>query len=257
MDYFRNELTDKLYLRYLESFELTNETVDTTGKDAYKFIQDTYTKNLRSDLKIIDDCVKHYNIYKNKEFKHLIKLEKIGFEELTEEEFKELSFIKRFCYKNKKSKAAAEDKKLIKLERKYRKWICLAESDVTEEETIEEVAEESIKNEDVKKTENSIEVIKNYSIDEATKLLSSPRPKTAIEVLNRIVSGEVKEDNIACMGASELVEEQDKKESEGKAGDTVLSAKEEIKKNGGISLSEGTQITLEAFFNTSNEEGKT
>ena len=100
-----------------------------------------------------------------------------------------------------------------------------AESDATEEETIEEPAEESII--DIT-TESETEVVE-----------------------------EVKENDVAPEGASEPAEEEVIIESEVKAGDTSLSAKEEIKKNGGIPLSEGTQMTLEAFFNISNEEVKT
>ena len=125
LDYHKSELLDKLYIRYLTSCGLTKETEEATGKKIYDYMLDVYEKNLRYDIKLIDSEMKHYRVYKEKQLKHLLKLEKIGFNEKTTEEELKLSSKEVKKYHKTRKKFDAENKRFIKIERKFRRWVPL------------------------------------------------------------------------------------------------------------------------------------
>ncbi len=143
LDYHKSDLTDSLYLRYLKSYELTKETLDVTGAGAYNFILESYTRNLKYDLRFIDSEMKHYRVYKTKELKHLLKLEKIGFIQKSVDEELKLSLKEVKEYNRKKKKFDAENKRFIKIERKFRQWVPLAtaEQKKAEEKVAQKVTE--------------------------------------------------------------------------------------------------------------------
>ena len=77
LDYRRNDLFDKLYRRYLESFEITLETEEITGSAAYKYILDYIQKSFKLDVKNLDIEVKQYTKFMVLKRKFLVKLENL------------------------------------------------------------------------------------------------------------------------------------------------------------------------------------
>ncbi len=123
LDYRKSDLMDELYKRYLQSYELTLETEDITGASAYKFVLECYTRNLKSDIKILDTEMKYYMQFCRKERKYLIKCENLNFDYIDDGDLKEYSFIERLIYKLKRKKYEKLTKKFKKTIQKYKLYI--------------------------------------------------------------------------------------------------------------------------------------
>ena len=123
LDFRRSDLTDKLYIRYLTSYGLTLETIDKTGKEAYKFILDTYTKSLKCDLKLLELELKHYFKFKEKERKHNYKLDKLNFIEKSLDDYESLCWSKRLLYKFNHYRFNKENKRFFAIKIKFKPWI--------------------------------------------------------------------------------------------------------------------------------------
>ena len=121
LDYRKNDLLDAVYMRYLNSVELTMETEFKTGAEAERYIKSVYLKNLKADFKILDKEVIQYRKFIKKQRKHTVKLEKLGFEYL--EDLSELSIFKKVVYYIKRKLFVNENKKFVKILRKYRPYL--------------------------------------------------------------------------------------------------------------------------------------
>lgn len=115
----KRDLLDALFIRYKESFELTMETVDKLGPVAYQFVLDKFTANLKSDIKDLGSEMKYYNRYCNIERKHEVKLKKLNFKYISNEEYVALTKKGRFRYKVRKYKFEAENRRFERLTYKF------------------------------------------------------------------------------------------------------------------------------------------
>ena len=123
IDFRKSDLFDELYKRYLESYELTLETEDVTGASAYKFILDCYTRNLKADIKILDNEMKYYMQFCKKERKYEIKLENLNFNYIDDEELKTLTKKEHYLYNRKRRKFEKINNKFKKVIQKFKLYI--------------------------------------------------------------------------------------------------------------------------------------
>ena len=92
-DFRRNDCLDELYQRYLETFQNTLETSDSTGIKLYDFYLNYLLKCFKKDLKKSEfDCNKYFKFH-NKRRRYDIKFENLNFSELTLEEISNLTFF--------------------------------------------------------------------------------------------------------------------------------------------------------------------
>ncbi len=140
MDYRKSDMLDDLFNRYLNSYNLTLETEEVIGSSAYKYILECYTKNLKLDVKILDDIMKNYNRFKKIERKHEIKLENLNFEYVSDEEYVTYGKLQRLKYNFKRKKYERIIKKFDKVLQKYKGYIPKEYYENEIDEPAEEVA---------------------------------------------------------------------------------------------------------------------
>lgn len=140
IDYRKSDMLDDLFNRYLNSYNLTLETEEVIGSSAYKYILECYTKNLKLDVKILDDIMKNYNRFKKIERKHEIKLENLNFEYVSDEEYVTYGKLQRLKYNFKRKKYERIIKKFDKVLQKYKGYIPKEYYENEIDEPAEEVA---------------------------------------------------------------------------------------------------------------------
>lgn len=137
----KRDLIDELFIRYKQSYELTLETEETIGPNAYLFILEKLTSNLKADIKGLGSEMKYYNRYCNIERKHDVKLRKLNFKYISDEEYVALTKKARFRYKVRKYKFEAENRRFERLTYKFMLYLP-DEFFYTQEEEIDVVSEE-------------------------------------------------------------------------------------------------------------------
>ena len=203
LDYRKNDLLDGLYLRYLNSVELTMETEFKTGAEAEKYIKGVYLKNLKSDIKILDKEVVKYRKFVKQERKHVVTLEKLAFEYI--EDVSELSLIRKIIYFIKKWLYNRENKKFVKVVRKYRPYIpreWFGEDEDEEAEDAENSPENTVgtgensdkvtEQVDDKNTFNTVLLPENETFSEEEK--ENEKPKQMTMLLEELFDGEIEEE---------------------------------------------------------------
>ena len=186
IDYRRSDLFDELYKRYLESYELTLETEDITGSSAYKFVLDCYTRNLKSDIKILDTEMKYYRQFCKKERKYEVKCENLDFNYIDDEELKSLTFFQRRKYKRKRRKFEKINKKFRKVIQKFKLYI---PGDWYIEKTEEET--DGRKPEEMRTERNELENIEQEcKVDDATLLAENNVADATNEIIETTDEGE-------------------------------------------------------------------
>ncbi len=150
IDYRKSDLLDELYERYLESYNLTLETEDITGAAAYKFVLDCYTRNLKADIKILDDEMKYYRQFCKKERKYEIKLENLNFNYIDDEELEALTKLQRYKYCRKRRKFEKINKKFKKAIQKFKLYIPVEWYNEESEEENEQPKSEEMRTEKIK-----------------------------------------------------------------------------------------------------------
>lgn len=137
----KRDLIDELFIRYKQSYELTLETVDTIGPIAYSFILDKFTSNLKGDIKDLGLEMKYYKLYCKKKRKHEVKLIKLNFKYLSNEEYVALTKKERFRYNLRKYKFETENRRFERLTYKFMLYLP-DEFFYTQEEEFDVVSEE-------------------------------------------------------------------------------------------------------------------
>ena len=203
LDFRKSDLLDEAYLRYLNSIKYTMETIPNTGNEVYKFISNTYLKNLKSDIKILDKEVVQYRKFVKRERKHVVKLEKLAFEYI--EDVSELSLIRKIIYFIKKWLHNRENKKFVKVVRKYRPYIPREWFGEDEDEEIEDVenspentvgtgekSDKATEQVDDKNTFNTVLLPENETFSEEEK--ENEEPKRMTMLLEELFAGETEEE---------------------------------------------------------------
>lgn len=128
LDYRRNDLTDKLYNRYLRSFDYTMETEDLTGSEFYHYYVLELLRGFQKDIKDVHHEIKLYKHFRRRERRYYIKLERLNFVPMdNEEEIKLLSLKKRIVYRYKKWLLKFYNKRFKKLIQKL--WEVIPEGE--------------------------------------------------------------------------------------------------------------------------------
>ncbi len=136
MLYFReSDLARQAYDRYLISAEATLETQHVVGKELYENHINFLTLSLSRIYKAISKEGALYRNYKEKQNKYEVKLIKLAFNKLSEEEVLRLKYFKRKKYFRTAKKDAKLRRKLFLLDLKYRLIIanCDYEPEIEEE----------------------------------------------------------------------------------------------------------------------------
>ena len=175
----KSDLYDMVYKRALNSFNLTLETRQTTGDPMYFYVLETITKSYKEDIKKIDFEVKKFEDYELKKRKIERKIKKVSFIELCAEEYKKLSFLKKFFYRRNQKKLKKFNKKLSKLIYKYELFIY----DVQKQPIPAPIsAPEEVKENNVIKLGDRINEVEIKPGDVLKALEPSKKGKTALEV---------------------------------------------------------------------------
>lgn len=134
MDFRKSDVLDEITCRYLESFRLIENKKDAIGDDAFDVLREQYTCILKEDAKEFILNHKEYSTFRKKERKHDLKIALLDFHEIDEEEYRALSFFKRWKYRRKRRKYYREMDKFWYIVQNYRPYIPHGEYIYEEEE---------------------------------------------------------------------------------------------------------------------------
>lgn len=159
LDYRRNDLSDRLYLRYLTSFEKTMETEDLTGPEFYHYYCLELLKSFQGDMKSVQREIRLYKLFRRKERRYFIKIENLNFDLLDKEARKELRLKYRLKYRLKFWLYTRYNKKFKKLIQKL--WEVIPEGEYGKD--VKDIEE------DVKKTDENVETETQKEADVSIK----------------------------------------------------------------------------------------
>lgn len=134
MDFRKSDVLDDITYRYISSFELIENKRSTMGDDAYFTLRNQYSEILKDDTKEFISSNKEYSTFRKKERKHDLKIALLDFHEIDEEEYRALSFFKRWKYRRKRRKYYREMDKFWYIVQNYRPYIPHGEYIYEEEE---------------------------------------------------------------------------------------------------------------------------
>ena len=123
-DFHKNDLLDNLFIRYKKSFDETLETSHVTGTKMYDFYQNHLVRSFKKDVKTVNFEHAKYKVFKKKERKHDVSIERLNFIELSAENLAEFTFLRKVCYMFKRWKYNRLMRKFRRLTQKYWLYIC-------------------------------------------------------------------------------------------------------------------------------------
>lgn len=126
LDFRKNKLLDDLFLRYLESSDLTLETEDRIGSEFYQSYILMLFRNFKKESRTLDRETKKYQKFKLKERKYQIKCENLkflGFDFDIENTGGDLSVKERWRYRFRKRRYKRIIKRYRKLIQKYKLYL--------------------------------------------------------------------------------------------------------------------------------------
>lgn len=155
-DFHKNDLLDNLFIRYKSSFDETLETVHITGTKMYDFYQNHLVRSFKKDVRKLNYEYAKYKVFKKKERKHDIKIERLNFIEISVDKLANSTFFEKVLYKFKRWRYNRLMRNFRRLTQKYWLFICDAFVDQEGIKDSQEVSEKEI--EESKKAVSSVQV---------------------------------------------------------------------------------------------------